>query len=113
MFGAAPSRAIMTEVAEGPVIVTVLATSRAEGPKVLSPAVERLIVCGPAPAILKVIVPPGQTSTSAWRSVLGPLSAVLVTTGDGSQLRTFWETGFEVDGLLFASPLYSAVIVCG
>src|SRR4051794_19907683 len=107
MFGAAASRAITTEVPlVGPVIVTALLTNRADGPKAVSPTVVRLTVCTPPPAMLKVIVPPGQTSVSAWRSEPGPLSAVFVTTGAGSQLRTACDRVLEVDGLLFASPLY-------
>src|SRR5688500_1295825 len=51
--------------------------------------VERLIVCGPAPGMLKRISSaPGAAfaSTMAWRSEPGPLSFVLVTRSIGSSM---------------------------
>src|SRR3954467_15063780 len=97
MFGAALSRAMITDTLEGPVIVTVLSTKSAEGPAVVSPTVVRLIVCGPGPGILNVIDPPEQTSLSACRNEPAPLSAVVVTTPGFAHALMTCETAFEVD----------------
>jgi len=63
-----------------------------------------VIVCGPAPARLNVMVVPLHTCETASRSEPAPASAVLVTIGFGVQALTVWATTLLCDGSKFPSP---------
>ncbi len=73
---------MVTPFAVGPVIVRFL--SRNSSP------VDRLMVSGPGPGMLNVIVSVVQASRIAWRSDPAPLSAVVVTTGVAGHGFTVW-----------------------